>query len=73
MEAGRQQRNAEGGMAVDLLKWCGRECISANWLDLGATEISGSLIEDLIGAAGNNKTAANLLPPESACDAVPVA
>ena len=30
---------------MNFLKWCGRECISANWFELGTTEVSGSLIE----------------------------
>ena len=30
---------------MSFLRWCGRECISANWLDLGTSEDSGSLIE----------------------------
>jgi len=31
---------------MSFLRWCGREYVSANWLDLGATEVSGSLVED---------------------------
>jgi hypothetical protein len=30
---------------MNVLRWIGREWISANWLDLGASEVSWSMIE----------------------------